>query len=254
MIKIKYVEYNATHPSDFEFDIPEGHDCWLIILTHTPAIFFIDGVYKEYPPNCAVLYEPHQKIYYRACVDSFINDWVRFDIDEPYISAKRLPCGVPFVVDDPSYCHKIFQLLTTEHILNNDFKDMSIEALMNILINKLFESCNYEHVSSLNKNLIKLKMDIYLNPYKTWTVTKMASELYISVGYLEDMYKKTFGISCMDDVIKSRINMAQKHLLYTNYPITEIANLCGYRNIEHFYRQFKKVTGFTPKHYRNISR
>lgn len=29
MNHIRYIEYNAVHNSDFVFDLPGGHDCWL---------------------------------------------------------------------------------------------------------------------------------------------------------------------------------------------------------------------------------
>lgn len=251
MNHIRYVEYDTTHSDDFVFDMPKGHDCWLLVLTQTPAIFFVDNEYKEYPPNCAVLFKPDQKIYYRACSDKYINDWIRFDTDEAYVTTTPFPCGVPFVIHDPCYCHKLYQLLVTEHILNNSYKDISIDNLLRILFNKLLESYNYKQVSPLYKNLNDLKKDIYLNPNKEWTVAKMADRLNISVGYLEDIYKSTFGITCMDDVINSRINLAKKYLLYDTYTIAEIVALCGYRNIEHFFRQFKKITGVTPNRFRN---
>lgn len=70
MNHIRYVECDASHSEDFVFDIPEGHDCWLLLLTQTPAIFLVDNEFIEYPANCAVLYKPNQKIYYQACTDS----------------------------------------------------------------------------------------------------------------------------------------------------------------------------------------
>ncbi|MGB8452526.1 MAG: AraC family transcriptional regulator [Anaerocolumna sp.] len=250
MILIDYVEYDASHLDDFVFDIPEGHDCWLLLLTHTPAIFFVDNDFREYPPNCAILYKPKQKIYYRACGERYANDWIRFYTDETYVTTTPIPCGVPFIIHDPSYCHKLYQLLVTEHILNNNFKDISIDNLLRILFNKLLESYNYKAVSPLVKNLNDLKMEIYRNPNKEWTVSKMAERLNISVGYLEDIYKNTFGVTCMDDVINSRINLAKKYLIYEHYTIAEIVTLCGYRNIEHFFRQFKKIAGVTPNQFR----
>lgn len=250
MINIRYVEYDASHPDNFEFDIPEGHDCWLLLLTQTPAIFFVDNDFREYPANCAVLYKPNQKIYYRACEESYINDWIRFDTDETYVTTTPISCGVPFVIHDPSYCHSLYQLLVTEDILDNNYKDISIDNLLRILFNKLLESYNYIPVSPLYKNLNELKMEIYRNPNLDWTVSKMAERLNVSGGYLEVIYKETFGVTCIDDVINSRINLAKKHLLYDHYSIAEIAVSCGYRNIEHFFRQFKKITGVSPNCFR----
>lgn len=36
MNHIRYVEYNAVHDGSFVFDVPEGHDCWLLVLTLPP--------------------------------------------------------------------------------------------------------------------------------------------------------------------------------------------------------------------------
>lgn len=250
---IEFVEYDVSHPGDFVFDIPEGHDCWLLILTNTPAIFCVDNEYIEYPQNSAVLYKPHQRIYYRASSETYGNDWIRFYTDEAYVITSPINCGVPFVINDPAYCHKLYQLLVNEYILNNTYKDITIDYLLRILFNKLLESYNYKHISPLFRNLNDLKMEIYRSPELMWTVAKMAERLNISSGYLEEIYKNTFGVTCMEDVINSRINLAKKHLLYDNYTIAEIVPLCGYRNIEHFFRQFKKIAGVTPNRFRNRS-
>jgi AraC-like DNA-binding protein len=251
VIDIRYVEYDTSHPDDFVFDVPEGHDCWLLLLTQSPAIFLTGNEYKEYPANCIVLYRPNQKIYYRASAGPYADDWIRFDTDETYVTTTPVPTGVPLLIHDPAYCHKLYQLLVSEYVLNNNYKEITIDHLLRILFNKLLESYNYRHESPLIKNLNALKIDIYRNPNKDWTVAKMAAKLNISVGYLEDIYKNTYGVTCMDDVITSRINLAKKYLLNDHYTIAEIVTLCGYRNIEHFFRQFKKVTGETPNRFRN---
>lgn len=251
MNHIRYIEYDAKHPSDFVFDVPEGHDCWLLVLTKTPAVFLVDNELKEYPSNCAVLYKPYQRIYYRACVENYVNDWIRFDTDESYVTTAPIRNGEPFVIREPTFCHKLFQLLVSEQIMNNMYMEISFDNLLRVLFNKLLESYNYKQISPLYKNLHDLKKEIYLHPNLDWTLTKMAEKLNISVGYLEEIYKSTFGVTCIDDVINSRINLAKKYLLYEHYTIAEIVTLCGYRNVEHFFRQFKKFTGVTPKKFRN---
>ena len=71
MNHIRYVEYNAVHDGSFVFDVPEGHDCWLLVLTHTPAFFRVDGSLQEYPAKSAVLFPPFSPIYYCACGDRY---------------------------------------------------------------------------------------------------------------------------------------------------------------------------------------
>lgn len=243
---IHYVEYDATHPCNFIFDIPQGHDCWLLVITQTPALFLVNNELREFPAHSAVLFHPHQKIYYQACDEKYINDWIRFDSTEPYVTETMLPLGVPFPLDDPEYCHKLFQLLVTENSFNKDYRETSIDYLLRTLFNKLLESCFHTGITTQYYNLINLRTAIYNSPGNRWTVSGMADFLHISPGYLQTIYKNTFGISCMDDVIKSRIRLAKEYLLHQTHTIAEVSILCGYNNVEHFCRQFKKITGYTP--------
>ncbi|WP_274652121.1 helix-turn-helix transcriptional regulator [Paenibacillus humicola] len=246
MTNIFYVEYDAAHASSFVFDIPEGHDAWLLVMTQTPALFWVNGELKEYPAHSAILYRPQQKIYYRACAEAYVNDWIRFESDEAYVTETSLPFGVPFSLDDPEYCHKLFQLLVIEHSFNKDYKESSIDCLLRTLFNKLLESYFHEGITPQYYNLLNLRAAIYNNPGNRWTVPKMANFLRVSPGYLQTIYKKTFHISCMDDVINSRIRLAKEYLLHGTHTIAEVAFRCGYNNVEHFSRQFKQMTGFTP--------
>ena len=34
---IYFTGYNAQHPGDFVFEVTEGYDCYLLLITHTPA-------------------------------------------------------------------------------------------------------------------------------------------------------------------------------------------------------------------------
>lgn len=51
MNHIHYVECDATHASNFIFDIPQGHHCWLLVITKTPAQFWVNGELKNTRPT-----------------------------------------------------------------------------------------------------------------------------------------------------------------------------------------------------------
>ncbi len=78
----------------------------------------------------------------------------------------------------------------------------------------------------------------------------MARELHLSSGYLQALYKTMFGSSCMEDVILQRLKNAQDQLVSTSKSVREIAEDCGYNNVEHFCRQFRKFLGLSPSRYR----
>lgn len=250
MVEVLYSEYDATHRGDFKFDIPEGLDSWLLLMTQTPAVFLVGDKLVDCPPNTILLYRPHQRIFYKANDNRYTNDWIMFISDELFVTETILPLGVPLVIDDSSYMHNLFRLVAIEHEKAGDYKDPIIRKLIQVMFYKLLESNEPANNSLMIRDINDLRREILAKPEINWNLNMMAEKLSISTGYLETSYKAAFKISCMEEVIRSRVDMAKKYLSTSNLSISEIINLCGYRNTEHFYRQFKKMTGMTPRTYR----
>ena len=249
MIHVLYAHCDMAHDGrSFVTDVSVGSQ-WLLVFTKTPALFWVEGELREYPPYCAVLYRPGQKVYYRAAGDTFVNNWIRFITDEPFVTETPVPCGVPFPLDDPDYCNKLFELLVIEHNYDKYCKESSIKNLLRTMFNKLQESYFHTDMTPQHYNLLRLRAAIRNNPEDNWTIARMADMLRISPGYLQSIYKKAFGISCIDDVIRNRIRLAKEYLYNGSLSVAEVAFRCGYRNVEHFSRQFKRVTGLTPREY-----
>lgn len=247
MDSIRMIGYDAVHPDDFVYDVPQGHDCYLLILTHTPARFLQGGTMREYPPRQAALFAPHAPVCYGASGGSYGNDWMLFVSDEAY--ATRFPLlNEPFPVVDADYCHELFRLLTWEHMQEN--YEAVVSQLMSVLFHKLSADLRRSEGEGFDRELLALRRSIVNNPRQDWSVGEMASRLHISAGYLQLLYKRQFGVSCMEDVIHSRIRMARDYLAHTRMSVAEIAALCGYNSAEHFSRQFKRVCGASPGQYR----
>ncbi len=251
MTTIYYVGHRMAHPGDFVYDFPEGHDFWLLILTHTPAEIWVQGSIKEYPAHCAVLFPPRQKIWYRASTEQFVNDWVRFDSGESYLTETMMPVGIPLPLQDPGYASNLFQLLAAENFFHYEYRELSIDYLLRLLFNKLLEAARHTDRRPDEHHLLELRKRIHDNPGHAWSVPVMAESVHLSPSYLQSLYKSAFGVSCMDDVIHSRVRLAKEQLIYGSQRIADIAALCGYRNVEHFSRQFHRIVGCTPRAYRS---
>lgn len=81
----------------------------------------------------------------------------------------------------------------------------------------------------------------------------LAEQLNVNASYLSTSFKKEVGLTLTDYVNKSRIEHSQKLLLCTDLPIKSIAQQCGIPDIYYFTRLFKRITGTTPKVYRDES-
>lgn len=126
----------------------------------------------------------------------------------------------------------------------------TISYLLRILFLKLRDDVLHHAASSHDHELLMLRRQISNNPQFPWSVREMARQLHLSMGHLQTLYKQQFDISCMDDVIDLRLRKAKDLLAYTEHSISEISEQCGYKNIEHFCRQFHKNIGITPGKYR----
>lgn len=90
------------------------------------------------------------------------------------------------------------------------------------------------------------------NNYNTkLSVDEIASKVFISPDYFRKLFKKVTGNSVMAFQQKMRIDEACRLLSTSNIAIQEIGRMIGYDDMKAFYKSFKKVTGKTPKEYRN---
>ncbi|MGN1145026.1 MAG: helix-turn-helix transcriptional regulator [Acetatifactor sp.] len=252
MNQIDFIGYSATHACDFVYDVPNGHSCYLLLLMTSSAELLIDNKMLQVPANSAILYTPGYRIYYRAFKEEYKNDWIRFHSDESFVEQFPLK-NIPFSVSDPEYCHNLIKLLTWESSFASADSESIISHLLRVLFSKLYESSADNAANHHTHALIDLHKKIYNNPQLPWNISQMSEELHLSVSYLQTLYKKLFGSSCMDDVIEGRLRRAQDQLKYTSKSIQEIAESCGYNNVEHFCRQFRQHNGCTPGQYRKAA-
>ncbi|WP_084596290.1 AraC family transcriptional regulator [Pseudomonas massiliensis] len=86
----------------------------------------------------------------------------------------------------------------------------------------------------------------FSGPISLATLTDIAG---ISAAQLERYCKRVFQLSPRQMIQKARLEHARE-LLQGRLPIIEVALRCGYTDHSAFTRQFKTLTGFTPRHYR----
>ena len=251
MYQVKYVVVDSCFGTDHKVEMPGGIPVWMFLVLKTPTALMVGGGQMECEKNICILYPPMTPIIYEARGEKYHHEeWIQCLSDEPKLREPYVPLARPVKLINPDAVRETMRLLAYENIAGYPERENSINALMNLLIYKLHDSSVDTAAARADSKLVCLRSEIYLHPEKDWTVRKMADMVYLSESRLHTMYKETFHITCMNDVIMSRIQYAQNMLECTDKPVTDIALACGYHGNEHFCRQFKEKTGLTPGSYR----
>ncbi len=254
MFKILRMGCNSVHDNNFNICRNNGYAFYMLLLVKSKSIFTFNGVPRSVSPGTIVVYEPNVPQEYRADDDLYKNDWIHFTCPSGILDELFFSFNQPIIISNPHYISNMIQNLSTEFFSNSIYKGILINNLLYTVLIKVKELEITEHSKAdptkLTDKLIQLRSEIYSNPQLDWTIPMIADELNISAGYLQNIYKSTFEVTCMSDVIESRIIYSKKLLTSTNLLIYEIASLSGYKTEFHFMRQFKKHTGFTPSGYR----
>ena len=67
---------------------------------------------------------------------------------------------------------------------------------------------------------------------------------------LTALMKQELGCTAIEYLMKYRITVAKKQLAFTDVPIKDIANMVGFKTVQHFGRIFKETTDTTPAEFR----
>ena len=62
--------------------------------------------------------------------------------------------------------------------------------------------------------------------------------------------KEELGCTAIEYLMQYRITIAKKQLAFTDVPIKDIANMVGFKTVQHFGRIFKEITDTTPAEFR----
>jgi AraC-like DNA-binding protein len=133
----------------------------------------------------------------------------------------------------------------------NSIKIIKIEKLM--LISELFQ--DFSEIILKNK-LIEVrreKPEYYFKKYMeenitlTINVNTAAKFINRSPSYVVHTFKKLYGRSFHQYLTQMRIEHSKKLLI--NHPISEVYQLCGFKNRFHFSKTFKNLEGISPHLY-----
>lgn len=135
---------------------------------------------------------------------------------------------------------------------------MYSEALANLLsIHLLRHYCTTKltlrtYAGGLSQQRLQHALD-YIQSHldEKLSLNEIATQINMSVYYFCELFTQLMGIPPYKYVLQQRVERAKQLLKQSEKSLTEIAFECGFAHQSHLNRHFRKLTGVTPKMYRD---
>lgn len=154
--------------------------------------------------------------------------------------------------------------LRCELILKQELKKLGIRYLVVTLgMVELREKVTKEQYQKLEENLLVLGLEVLSNKKNILNLTDdishenfsdfISKKLEYDYTYLSKIFSEEKGITLQQYIIVRKIEKVKELLLYNQLNVAEIAHKLHYSSAGHLSNQFKKVTGFTPRQFKQVS-
>lgn len=114
-----------------------------------------------------------------------------------------------------------------------------------------------KRMNALKKNRIFSKPVVICVDYICENLGRKISMAELSVvtglneSYLSRLFKKEMGLTVTDYILRKKIETAENMLKFSEYSPSQIAFMLGFPSQSYFTSVFKKISGTTPKKYRD---
>lgn len=163
------------------------------------------------------------------CIMVVQSELEKLNLDVNTVSLGRVDLNAPLQQDEKNKLKNALLPLGFELI--DDRKSRIIESIKNIIIDVV-----HHQDSEIKINLSDL----------------LSGELRLDYGYLSTLFSEVEGTTIEKYFISQKIEKVKELLVYDELSLSEIAHRLNYSSVAYLSNQFKKVTGLTPSHFKQI--
>ena len=250
---------DGTHPDDHLFSWESGRVLPTVTLVHVAGG---KGRFRSPPsgtlamPRNAVLFVyPH--IRHAYCPDAktgWDDQWVELDAASvlPLMRQAGVTPEHPLKVFDSAprlsqLFQELFDLSRMEVFgVEQELAASAYRIVAHALALWQGDAPQAQHFAVVERMRQYLVNDLAHTP----SVAAAADQAGLSASRMRVLFKQATGLSPKQFQLESRVSRAERLLAESALPVGEIAEQTGFESVYHFSRQFKRMHGVSPSHYR----
>lgn len=160
--------------------------------------------------------------------------------------------GLPFVVSlDPNVIKMISQ--KAKQAASGRDSYLNLDNLLLFIFKMIRTDEAFKASQDMPVWLLKGMNAFNSSEYLKSGVSGFAAMCEKNIDHVNRVVRKNLGKTLTSLVTELRMNFASRQLTYTNTPIKNICNDCGFENLGHFYKVFKQTHQQTPGQYRRTN-
>ncbi len=267
-----YIDYDKRDAS-VNMEFQHLHPYYEMMFLLAPnATHLIEGVPYNIHMGDFVLLAPsvmHKSVYYKGEPSKRVIIDFMYPLDKPETADAYREILKPFHADLPIYRfdfqdqQRLIDILNSLFIFSKEHKYYGNPADEFYIHNK-FQELLYTFYDLRNKNIytndqsynsIQQKMyeiSSYIHTHydENISLDALSEQFFISSSYLSREFKHVTGFNLSNYIQLTRIKNAQYQLISSNKKISQIAEECGFSSFSQFNRIFNKISGASPREYR----
>lgn len=107
-------------------------------------------------------------------------------------------------------------------------------------------------VSSIKNAVLEFIRDPSPKSRKLKFSSFLSDKLNKDYNYISNLFSELEGTTIEQYLIHQKIERVKELLVYDELNLSEVAHQLGYSSVQHLSNQFKKVTGLTPTHFKQL--
>lgn len=254
--------YNDEKPMSMHI-----HDCYEIYFSISGGKqFLIDNRFYPIQPGDIFFINQYES-HHLTQIDQEIHERIVLSISPVYLSSlsSRLTdlnqCfsnpdkrnhKLSLCSDDQNrFLYFIHKILSTSGY-GEDLIEKSAFLELMVYLNRLYHTQQEEHTAgelpSYHQQVDRILTYINHNIQSTLSIHELSEHFFLSESYLCRIFKDSTGTTINKYITAKRITIA-KSILSQGYTVSEVCDLCGFRDYSNFLKAFTKAVGISPKKY-----